>query len=60
MKGQVTKRASPEKGKPTYLVLIGYKDKKEVKQKLRMIAARQGHGSISRIIRDAVKYYLEN
>jgi len=43
---------------PKSVVLITYKEKKEVKQELRMLAAMQGHGSVSRIVRLAVDQYL--
>jgi len=40
------------------MVLIGYKETPEIRQALRMAAAKEGHGSVSALIRKAVTAYL--
>jgi predicted transcriptional regulator len=39
-------------------VIIPYKDTPEVKQKLLMLAAQQGHGKVMWVVRAAVTEYI--
>jgi hypothetical protein len=41
------------------MILIGYKDTPGNRQALRMAAAKEGHGSVSALIRKAVTAYLK-
>ena len=40
-------------------ICIGYKDYPHVKQDLFLLAAKERHGSVSRVIREAVREYLK-
>lgn len=40
-------------------ILLPYKDTPEVRQELLMMAAKQGHGKLMWVIREAVSEYLE-
>ena len=53
-KKRIRKPTIPKVG----MTIIAYKEKEEIKQKLRMIAAKQGHGSMGRVVRQAVREYL--
>jgi uncharacterized protein YfaQ (DUF2300 family) len=71
MKGGSMKRISGRKAKSspqmhldgvpkTKMVGIYYLDRKEVKQALRVIAAKDGHNSLGKVIRSAVRLYLKD
>ena len=40
-------------------VIIPYKDTLDVKQKLLLLAAKQGHGKVMWVVREAVSEYLK-
>jgi len=56
---EVKKKKSIKRILDPDIVMITYKDKKEVKRELLHLAAEQGHGNLSIIIREAIENYLK-